>query len=102
MFLEKATKNLDLLAPDAVPQNPFVLMQQSIGSIRRVRIFGDNYKDKIDFEWPNLIDFGQTRKLTALKLVAISWKTSKHASALGAIQLHFLDGTESPLLLATG
>ena len=63
-------------------------------------MFGDNYKDKIDFEWPNLLDFSQTRKFSALKLVAISWRISKSASALGAIQLHFLDGTESPLFAA--
>jgi len=71
--------------------------QKTIKSLRKLQIFGKDWPDKIDFEWPTADDLMAIQDLENLKLSCINWK---HSAGISCIQFEFRNGVKSPLIIS--
>ena len=73
---------------------------KSMQTINKLYVFGTKHKERIDFYWPEEKDIWTFRDAMTARINAISWKRRSLGTRIGALQIHFSDGTSSPIFLA--
>jgi hypothetical protein len=68
--------------------------------MNKLYVFGTKHKERIDFYWPEEKDLWAFRDAMTARISAISWKRRSGGTRIGALQIHFSDGTTSPIFLA--